>query len=75
MIWHQKLKYLFLIFFQIIPVYLEAASSCTEWVAKAISVQGKVETQHLGGTQFNKVMCFVGEIKFVRKKTAVQPYN
>ena len=34
--------------FQITPVYLEAASSCTEWVAKVVSVQGKVETQRLG---------------------------
>ncbi len=48
MIRHQKLKYYLLIFFQIIPVYLEASSSCTEWVAKVVSVQGKVETQRLG---------------------------
>ncbi len=48
MIKHQKLKYYLLIFFQIIPVYLEAASNCTEWVAKVVSVQGKVETQRLG---------------------------
>ena len=48
MIKHQKLKYYLLIFFQVIPVYLEAASSCTEWVAKVVSVQGKVETQRSG---------------------------
>ncbi len=48
MIRHQKLKYYLLIFFQITPVYLEAASNCTEWVAKVVSVQGKVETQRLG---------------------------
>ena len=48
MIRHQKLKYYLLIFFQIIPVYLEASSSCVEWVAKVVSVQGKVQTQRLG---------------------------
>ena len=48
MIKHQKLKYYLLIIFQITPVYLEATSSCTEWVAKVVSVQGKVETQRFG---------------------------
>jgi tetratricopeptide (TPR) repeat protein len=62
MIRHQKLKiYLFMVF-QITPVYLEAASTCTEWVAKAVSVQGKVETRQAGNsnwenTQQGDVFC------------------
>ena len=55
MIRHQKLKYYLLIFFQIIPVYLEAASSCTEWVAKVVSVQGKVETLHSGEANWKMI--------------------
>ncbi len=55
MIKHQKLKYYLLIIFQITPVYLEAASSCTEWVAKVVSVQGKVETLHFGTANWKAI--------------------
>jgi len=55
MVKHQKLDYLLLIFLQIIPVYLEAASSCTEWVAKVVSVQGKIETKRFGESNWKKI--------------------
>ncbi len=56
MIKHQKLKIYLFIVFQITPVYLEAASTCTEWVAKAVSVQGKVETRQAGNSSWENTL-------------------
>lgn len=49
---HQKTKYYSFIIFLIMPHYFEASPSCTQPVAKVVSVQGKVERQYSGNTEW-----------------------
>ena len=52
---HQKTKCYSLIIFLIVPHYLEASPSCTQPVAKVVSVQGKVDRQYSGHSEWQIV--------------------
>jgi tetratricopeptide (TPR) repeat protein len=49
---HQKTKCYLLLILLIMPHYLEASPSCTQPVAKVVSVQGKVDRQYSGHSEW-----------------------
>jgi len=54
---HQIHKYcFFLLLCLITPHYLEASSNCTPWIAKVVSIQGKVDTRQTESTYWNTLL-------------------
>ncbi len=52
---HQKTHYYYLLLLLALPFGTLAASACPEWLAKVVSVQGKVETQHPEAPDWNPI--------------------
>ena len=52
---HQKIKCFYLFVLAITPLSVEASHDCSQWLAKVVSLQGKVDSQYSGDSHWHSI--------------------
>lgn len=76
---HRKTHYL-LFFLLAIPLCIQAAPNCSSWLATAVSIQGKVDTQGSKSVTWNPIkighnFCYGDKIRTSRRSRATLIFN